>query len=499
MKKKILSLCLSLALFVCCLSVFTSCGKSNNDETMAYVSLDINPGIELVVDKNSNVVGVRAENEDGLILLYNETGIKGENIDTAINKIINLAVEYGYLDDSNKTVGTIVTSSDSNFANSLLNRVNSKITVTAQNLNISVTTDSEGAYSLIRKFDEFKKDFPNNSAIQNMSISKFRLALSVSETGEISLESAVELDEKELIKMLKNASDEIENFATKAYLTEKTKAMAIYDEVAKIQAYSAYTEYYLSHVTSHLTTAYYGPAYQMYVSASTAFNAVLELVKIADDVNNYEINESDINAVLSALGMSSADELKNSDGKITLESIEEYADKLFKNTPASNSITTIKENLTRILNELESDIKSSVKKQVDAYLTQINDAKTNVENILTNVEKLVPTTLKPMFNQITADLNEILETADEVVQGGTVDVAKLKTLTNKLETKANDYLSKIKNDLSETEYAELEALFNTKLENMSTKKTEMNTAITNAENSAKAKLEALKNDRKKKN
>ena len=196
---------------VCSAFAFGACDNNNTDpadkaENQAYVSLDINPAIELIVDKDNNVVSVRGENEDGQVLLYEETGIEGEKIDAALQKITDLAVQYGYLDENNKVVDTIVSSGNDEFAAEILSKVNTSVTATAENLGLSVTTDGEGAYSLLRKMDEVKKQFPNNKAIQNMSVSKFKLALSVSETGDISIDAAVAMDDAELIKMLKEAS-----------------------------------------------------------------------------------------------------------------------------------------------------------------------------------------------------------------------------------------------------------------------------------------------------
>ena len=75
-----------LAGSMCALTV---CGSDGTEkaEKQAYVSLDINPAIELIVDKDNNVVSVRGENEDGQVLLYEETGIKGEKSMPQLTKL----------------------------------------------------------------------------------------------------------------------------------------------------------------------------------------------------------------------------------------------------------------------------------------------------------------------------------------------------------------------------------------------------------------------------
>ena len=163
MRNKILAVALS-AIMMSSMCALTACGSKNKAEDQAYVSLDINPAIELVVDKDNNVVSVRGENEDGQVLLYNEAGIKGEKIDVAIEKITNLAIEYGYLDEKNKVVDTLVTSNSDSFAKKITEKVNTTVTATAEKTGLTVKTDGEGAYSLLRRMEEFKKAHPNDKA-----------------------------------------------------------------------------------------------------------------------------------------------------------------------------------------------------------------------------------------------------------------------------------------------------------------------------------------------
>lgn len=504
MKKKFVSFALALAFVFTGVMCLTACGSKDEppaDTTLAYVSLDINPGIELIVDKDNKVVSVRGENEDGLVLLYEETGISGEKIDVAIRKITDLAIQYGYLDENNKVVDTIVTSEDNTLLNEVLNKVNTSITATAQTSGLSVTTTGEGAYSLIRKMNEYKAKFPNNSAIQNMSISKFKLALSVSETGEISLDSAVLLDDAELIAMLKDASSKIEAYATKAYLEEKTKALAIYDKATEIPAYSVYTQYYLENFTSHPLTAYYGGVYQMYASSAKAFEVVCDVVELATEVSNYKLDESEISEIITILGIQKTeiDNLKDSNGDITIESIEAYADKLFKNTPASDTLENTKTALTTALNTLEDTIKEEIQETANEYKEQIEQAKTTAESVLNTVNSTLnslPANLKSFLNTITNDLTEILNNMNTVINDGNVNVDELRKLTDRLNEKADEYLEKIKNDLSSEEFEALETRKNNEIARKTTERQELENKLNEAANTAKAHLQNLKNTRR---
>jgi len=476
-------------------------GKNEGDtkDRLAYVSLDINPAVELIVDKDNKVVSVRGENEDGQVLLYEETGIEGEEIDKAIEKITDLAVEYGYLDEENKVVDTIVSSGDDDFATEILSKVNTTVTATASNLGLSVSTDGEGAYSLLRKMDEIKKQFPNNQAIQKMSVQKFKLALSVSETGELSLDAAVALDDAQLIEMLKEASPNIEAFATEAYLEAKAKALAVYDQVVQLAGYGVYTQYYLGNMTSHLLTAHLGGVYQMYASAATGFGTICDVAELVSRADTYPLDTAQVEAVATALGMESAEALKNRDGEITVQSIEAYADKLFKNTPASETLEQTKAALTEALSQAESVLQEKANELSEEYKPQIEAALNNARNILATVEgmfQMMPDAVKKAMETYTKDLKDILAQIDSILSGEKIELDELRASADRLEEKAKEYYDKIKADLTEEEWAELEAKRDAEIAKYSAQKQELDKTLDEAAKAAKQYLSEQKEARK---
>ena len=64
---------------------------------VAYVSLDINPSIEIGVDKNSQVIEVKGLNEEGKKLLK-QVSLKHKNVYLAIEELIAASIENNYLD-----------------------------------------------------------------------------------------------------------------------------------------------------------------------------------------------------------------------------------------------------------------------------------------------------------------------------------------------------------------------------------------------------------------
>ncbi len=476
LKSKIIALSLS-AVMAASAFAFTACKGNKDDDKTAYVSLDINPEVELVVDKNNNVVSVRGENEDGQVLLYEEAGIKGESVDKAVEKITELAIKYGYLDENNKVVDAIVTSGNEKFEKEVLGKVEASVTVAGENFGLNVKTDLEGAYSLLRKYEEVKAENPDNKDIQKMSVAKFKLALSVSETGDITFEAAVKMDEKELIKTLTVSTKEVQEFATKTYNEAKTKAFAAYDKVTELAAYGVYTEYGIQKTIKTLDPlyAYNASMFQLYASASKSVEAIAKVVAI--------------------LGLENSDPIKNSDGTVTIDSIEAYADKVFKNSEAGQELEAKKAALTKALNDYESAIKAQVEKLKEEYKPQIEAAVCAINDMVTVIEASLPESVKTMLDNSINELKETVEDLKAMTEDGTVTVEELYGYSDKLQKKADKYLTALKESLTEDELKEIETRKEKVISKMTSAKTELNNALTKAETEARAYLESLKNTR----
>lgn len=496
LKSKIIALSLS-AVMAASAFAFTACKGNKDDDKTAYVSLDINPEVELVIDKNNNVVSVRGENEDGQVLLYEEAGIKGESVDKAVEKITELAIKYGYLDENNKVVDAIVTSGNEKFEKEVLGKVEASVTVAGENFGLNVKTDLEGAYSLLRKYEEVKDENPDNKDIQKMSVAKFKLALSVSETGDITFEAAVKMDEKELIKTLTVSTKEVQEFATKTYNEAKTKAFAAYDKVTELAAYGVYTEYGIQKTIKTLDPlyAYNASMFQLYASASKSVEAIAKVADLYTDACAQPLTEEQIAKVVAILGLENSDPIKNSDGTVTIDSIEAYADKVFKNSEAGQELEAKKAELTKALNDYESAIKAQVEKLKEEYKPQIEAAVCAINDMVTVIEASLPESVKTMLDNSINELKETVEDLKAMTEDGTITVEELYGYSDKLQEKADKYLTALKGSLTEDELKEIETRKEKVISKMTSAKTELNNALTKAETEARAYLESLKNTR----
>ncbi len=492
MKKKLMA-----ASAVLCAGVMTvslaACNFGNKEEeAAAFVSLDINPSIELTLDKNDKVISVYGANEDGQVLLYKEDGIIGADVETAVGKITSLAVEYGYLDEGNKVVETSVTSAKGS-AEKLLEKVNAKVTATAGDLNLSVSCDGEGAYSLLRKLEQIKAKYPGNAAIQTLTPEKLKLVLTVTEDGSISVEAAAELDVKELINKASKAHKKVEEYATAAYSKIKAEASAAYDVAVGDVCDGIYTTYYTLH---HPANAYYGFSYQSYKYSARALYAVSDALVYAEKVCEYPLNETQIAAVAEALGLGvSVEELKDSDGEITVNSIYAYADKTFKNSEAAEEINKIKEDLNAALDTVEAQLQTKVEESSKKYETQINAVKEQLNaaaNSINALVALVPESVKTQVQAMVNDCKELAAEAVKIAEDGKITADEVRLLAAKFEEKSAATLKKIESDLTKEELEEVKKLQSAAESKLTAAKQKMEEAIAKAEQEAKAKLDELK-------
>lgn len=81
---------------ILCLVVFQFMQISPIDRTYAFVCIDINPSLELLIDRENSVVEINAINKDADTLLI-DNDLKGMRIDDAIEKVFELAHDRGFV------------------------------------------------------------------------------------------------------------------------------------------------------------------------------------------------------------------------------------------------------------------------------------------------------------------------------------------------------------------------------------------------------------------
>lgn len=183
------------------LGIFTlfACGTVEASE--AYVTIDINPSIELVVTPKEKVIYANALNEDAEVLLSNIT-VVNLDLEDAMDLIIETAIELGYIDvDDVDGVEIEVTSiaKMSQVRERILERVKEHI------------NNAFGKRAMLgRAIDkEFIQEFKDEADALGVTPGFLRLVKSVLlVTDEYTLEELLLMDQEALIEMLKAFKDE---------------------------------------------------------------------------------------------------------------------------------------------------------------------------------------------------------------------------------------------------------------------------------------------------
>ena len=496
--KKIINLILCIVLTLVMAIPFVSCGEVG--EATTFVSLDINPEIELTVDAQNKVVSVYGVNEDGKVLLYGEDELVGKSLDEVVGKITDLAVELGYLTEDNKAVATSVTSTINGKVEEIENLISNKVTSTAKWLGLEVEMAREQVFSVLRKLEEYKAKNPNNQLIQGLSVEKFKLALSASETGEVSLDVAVTLDDSALIEKISATHAQIEAFATDAYSKIKAEALLTYDKVAGAILDNVYSAHYIKNVTSHFDTFWYGSAYQVYKTMARGFGDLSKIMRYVEKSSAYPIDQSIATEVLTTLGLdaSKLDLVKDSDGNVTLDSIEAYLDVWFKNH-AQENIAPIQAKIKETLKTVDSQIESAVKAEIEKYGPQIEQVLTAVDTAISSIDTvtaLIPEGVKAGLNSFVAEIKSLIQAIETDVKSVEFTSAKLAEYSANASVKADQLLQQIKADLSEEELAEIQSKIDSLSERLSSAKKAMEDALASAEKAATDRISAIKESRK---
>ena len=217
MKRRIVALMLALS------SVFAVCslsGCKNNNPEASRMTVEINPKVEFILDKDNKVVSATALNDDGAVILAGEASFKGKTAEEAAEAVVSIATETGYI-------------------------VKGSATANDNGINISISGDTSYVKDLYgkveKKVDKFVKDNGINATVKKID------ALTLEELKKIALKNPERTEddvkdktEEQLIAMIKLDRLETVDLATEelkdAYFKAKAYQIAIVnrEETAKV-------------------------------------------------------------------------------------------------------------------------------------------------------------------------------------------------------------------------------------------------------------------------
>lgn len=196
-------------------------GIWNESQAASIVQLDVNPSIELQVDKDGDVIRTSALNTDGEKVLEGMK-LKGADADTAVNAIVGSLLRHGYIDELANSI--LLTVEDENAARGeklkeeLTEEINEILNATA--IQAAVLSQSMKETTLDEK--------------ENISQGKATLIENIVDSNErYKPEDLADLSVNELNLIVSNSKNKVENVASTGNATdgayigrEKAKAAA---------------------------------------------------------------------------------------------------------------------------------------------------------------------------------------------------------------------------------------------------------------------------------
>ncbi len=176
------------------LLIFGSVFYLQNRIADSTILLDVNPSIELTVNRSDRVLEANALNEDGKKVL-NDMELKNTDIDVAVNAVIGSMVKHGYLDADKNSILVSVDNKDQTKAERLKKEIVQDISVTLKGQNIKGTiynqtldSSQEDAKALTQKYD-----ISLGKAVFLAKLTEAYPELNYDELAKMSLENIAEL------------------------------------------------------------------------------------------------------------------------------------------------------------------------------------------------------------------------------------------------------------------------------------------------------------------
>jgi hypothetical protein len=124
-----------------CLLVLSLFSSSTSNAVYAYLSIDINPSIELTVNKKLEVINIRGYNQDGKKLVANLSDWKEKKFVDVTKKIIELSMKNGYLQEGEEVLITTVEREANRSSSQRLTKELDEVKRSYQKQDIVVTTE----------------------------------------------------------------------------------------------------------------------------------------------------------------------------------------------------------------------------------------------------------------------------------------------------------------------------------------------------------------------
>ena len=161
--------------------VVAGMGLAASKEVLAVVSLDVNPAIEISIDKNERVLSANPINDEATEIL-GEMDLKGSDIDVACNAIVGSMLTHGYLTDLQNSMLVSVSADDEKLGTEIERRLSKELSAYLENTEIAAAILGQYVNN-----DEALKTYANEHGI---SIGKAWLIQNLLKTGSTKMKES---------------------------------------------------------------------------------------------------------------------------------------------------------------------------------------------------------------------------------------------------------------------------------------------------------------------
>ena len=141
------------ALIAACLllaAVLSLSGYAYSTQETSWISLDVNPSLEIVTNRKDRVLRVEPRNADGEAILEG-MDLKGADLDVAMNAILGSMVKQGYLTDVKNAILVTVESRNGQKAQELRTRLDEDISQSLTDTGITPTVIQQSGDAGLRE------------------------------------------------------------------------------------------------------------------------------------------------------------------------------------------------------------------------------------------------------------------------------------------------------------------------------------------------------------
>lgn len=407
--KKLPILLAVLILAVSVVGVFAACQPAEA-QAHSFVAIDINPSIELTLDKNNRVVSVRAMNEDAQVLLFEATGIEGKSVDKAVEKIAELATEYGYVTEENGVISVTVSSDDAATEQELFDKIKKPFEdhFTKEGIQAQLT-NAAGAFQQY-KLDQLKAQYPNNADIQALTPGKYRLVRSAMAVDkDLTVEQAAAMSCEQLSAVVKTAHEYYKDKINDAYEAVYEEAKIAYETAKSLLLDGMYATVDLTDIELCLNGT-------KYLALRTAYFALLKIEEVDLAAQEF-LTQAQVEEACAQLQLSAEETAAivksavNEQGKATEESIEYAIERMLANMPQEDA-KALEEKFDEVEDYLE-DVMEQIAASSQQLLSQVESQIAALKTVITLPEMEDLEDLEDVIEAIEAEIEKLQKWFDE--------------------------------------------------------------------------------------